>query len=86
MGRAGIAIGGQKLAITTDRFDARPLAASGEAWTQVATGRSTRGTVAPRLAQDRPPAQDAVAGTQALGGHAGFRGGDLGTQFVALPR
>ena len=73
----GIAIGGQEFAVATDRFDARPLATSGNPRAQVAPGLQARGAGAPRLTEDRPPAQNTRAGSHALGGDSGFRGGDL---------
>jgi hypothetical protein len=78
---AGIAIGGQELAVATERLDARPLAAGGDPRPQAAPGLGARRASAPRLTEDRPPAQDTRAGSHALGGDGGFCGGDLHAQL-----
>ena len=72
-----VAIGSQELAISLDRFDTCLLALCREPRAQGAAGLPARRARAPRLAQDRPPTEDASTGLHSLGGHGSFDRGDL---------
>jgi len=78
---AGVTIGGQELAIARDGLDARPQAAGCEARPAVAARLVGGGAGAPRLMEDRAPAEDVCPGPLAVGGDRGFDRGDLCTQL-----
>jgi hypothetical protein len=74
---AGVAIGGEELAIAEQRFDARPRADGRNLWPQLPPRLASRRGGAPGLSEDRASTEDAGAGGPALGGDGGFHGGDL---------